>query len=449
MTATVFRITTCCVAAAKTLRDICAALKRAPITISSLCSQLKLTSASFSQIQYLLLNDTGLLTDKLEVRETFDTTVTACMVLVTWLDGYMRDIGKGVLDGSDISWKTKLKTMGKDCELKEMLDQLHKQHGAISGLLNSLQTVVAQAFECLQVHPYLGTSSLAVLLWLWKSNSDWARDSISEIRIIARRNEALLQEIIRSMNDVRRSPVIEAPESILDMDACNGYIFSKLAEGQSVGDALLENSFEEVAMGIKVYTRAFAGALSLALVEEQDEPVQPGASRTRLPIATHLVNLRTTEFNDSPRSSELDDMDNANSNILVPTFISPSAPFNTALENLHIATIEARITIKHVAQHPGELDLVESGKITNLCNINDCWYWDATRPPPDDNSGRPAPEEGFFERSKVLIDFKPAKRLPLRLVRALSVKSISSGAKLEWEKNNMLDVGHCIRHYFT
>jgi hypothetical protein len=71
--------------------------------------------------------------------ETFDTTLTSCLVLSTWLEKYMLKITKGVLGDSGLSWKAKFKTVWNEDEVKELLEQLHQQHGAINTLVGLLQ----------------------------------------------------------------------------------------------------------------------------------------------------------------------------------------------------------------------------------------------------------------------------------------------------------------------
>jgi hypothetical protein len=80
--------------------------------------QLKLTSASLSQIQWLLLKDTDILREKPDLVETFDTTLTNCLVLSTWLEKIMQSITRGVLDVSRGTWKMKFKTLWNGNEVK-------------------------------------------------------------------------------------------------------------------------------------------------------------------------------------------------------------------------------------------------------------------------------------------------------------------------------------------
>lgn len=107
--------------------------------MKSLCSQLKLTAASLSQIQSLLLKDQEILGRQPELQEAFDTALTACLVLTTLLDKYMLSIKKSLLHGTRRSWKVNFKTVWNESEIKELLEQLHGQQVAIGALVSLLQ----------------------------------------------------------------------------------------------------------------------------------------------------------------------------------------------------------------------------------------------------------------------------------------------------------------------
>jgi hypothetical protein len=109
------------------------------VTVSTLCSHLKLTAASLSQIQALLLNETDVLLNKPDLLETFDTTMTSCVVLSTRLETYVQNIRKGTLEGTKATWKMKFKTIWNENEVKELLGQLTTQQDAVNLLVNLLQ----------------------------------------------------------------------------------------------------------------------------------------------------------------------------------------------------------------------------------------------------------------------------------------------------------------------
>ena len=135
-------MTSTCISAAKTLNDVRQAWKRAPVTVSSLCSQLRLTGASLSQIQSLVLGDVDILNDKPDVLETFDTTLTSCMVITTMLEGLMHKITKEILNGNKMTWMKRFKTVWNENTVKELLQQLHGQQKGITVLITLLQMQV-------------------------------------------------------------------------------------------------------------------------------------------------------------------------------------------------------------------------------------------------------------------------------------------------------------------
>jgi hypothetical protein len=133
------RITGSFIGAAHTLWEIRNAWKLAPVTVSTLCSHLKLTAASLSRIQALLLSDTDVLLNKPDLVETFDTTLTNCLVLSTLLESYVQKIKKDTLEGTKATWKMKFKTIWNENEVKELLKQLTTQQDAVNLLVNLLQ----------------------------------------------------------------------------------------------------------------------------------------------------------------------------------------------------------------------------------------------------------------------------------------------------------------------
>lgn len=132
-------ITATFVGAAKKLNDVCDALKLAPTTITSVCTQLKLTSAALAQIQHLLLEDTDILENKPAVRDAFETALTSCLVSSTWLEKIMQKITKGLLDVQKESWKTKFWSFWNENDIKELSGQLQKQHVAVGVVVGLLQ----------------------------------------------------------------------------------------------------------------------------------------------------------------------------------------------------------------------------------------------------------------------------------------------------------------------
>jgi hypothetical protein len=85
------------------------------------------------------LNDTDILRDKPDLMTTFDTTLTSCVVLSSWLEKIMLNIRKGALESTKATWKIKFKAVWNENDVKELMEQLHTQQTAISMLVNLLQ----------------------------------------------------------------------------------------------------------------------------------------------------------------------------------------------------------------------------------------------------------------------------------------------------------------------
>ncbi|KAH5139533.1 hypothetical protein HBI56_226700 [Parastagonospora nodorum] len=253
ITSTVLRITGSCVGAAHTLWEIRNAWKRAPMTVDTLCSQLKLTAASLSQIQSLLLGDSDVLRNKPDLVDTFDTTLTSCLVLSTSLDKYMLKIKKGALQSSKMTWKAKFKTLWNENEVKELLGHLHTQQGGVSVLVNLLQM-----------------------------------DSISDIRRLVQQQDRLLRKIAANTRDLRALGVV-APESILGTDETNDSIFTQLIHSKDDEG----HGFEIDILNSKVYANAFTAIFAPAADDGQSDDartiIEPARSHVTLAIDAQQI----------------------------------------------------------------------------------------------------------------------------------------------------------------
>ncbi|KAF2625116.1 hypothetical protein BU25DRAFT_122996 [Macroventuria anomochaeta] len=178
-------------------------------------------SASLSQIQHLLLEDTDVLQNRPDILEAFDMALTACLVLSTWLDEYMQTITKGVLDINKGSWKMKFQTLWSEHEVEELSHQLQVQQGAISVVVGLLQMRLT-----------------------------------SEIQRKLRKHETLLRNIAPDTQHLRRAHVIESSESVLCTDEANASVFSKLFEAKNTKDRTAPRLFEAVILKSRVYSNA-------------------------------------------------------------------------------------------------------------------------------------------------------------------------------------------------
>ncbi|CAN9399095.1 unnamed protein product [Alternaria alternata] len=329
ITVAVLRITTTCVAAAKELNEIHVAWKRAPVTVSSLCSQLKLTSASLSQIQSLLLNDTDVLQAKPALVETLDTTLTSCLVLSACLEKYMLKITKGVLENSRLDWKAKFKTLWNEDEVKELQRQLHQQHAAISTLVGLLQM-----------------------------------DSLTEMKKLTRKHGKILQRIANDTQRMREAHSIEAAESILGTDDSSS-IFSKLPIRNNISDHHSGCLFESDLLKSDVYSKALNNTM------KQTVDIEPDDANTVADDGMTMYNDDSDRTIDSPLTKE----DSASALMAgTPTFAPLSASFTSAINYLRVGTIEASILEDYTAQSPGELSLKCEDYIVALRKLDEWRY---------------------------------------------------------------------------
>ena len=112
--------------------------KHAPITVLSLCSQLKLNEALLSRLQALLLDDTNPVHEEPPLVDALETTLISWLVLGTCLGEYVSKIMKGVHGDGSMSSKAKFRTLWNEAEVKDLLEQLHQQCSAINTLIGPL-----------------------------------------------------------------------------------------------------------------------------------------------------------------------------------------------------------------------------------------------------------------------------------------------------------------------
>ncbi|KAF7670651.1 hypothetical protein GT037_011230 [Alternaria burnsii] len=329
ITTAVLRITTTCVVAAKELNEIRTAWKRAPVTVSSLCSQLKLTGASLSQIQSLLLSDTDVLQEKPTLIETLDTTLTSCLVLSTWLEKYMLKITKGVLDTSRLNWKAKFKTLWNDDEVKELQRQLHEQHTAISALIGLLQM-----------------------------------DSLTEMKKLIQKHGKMLQRIANDTQRMREAHSIEAAESILGTDDSSS-IFSKLPIRTDISDHHSGSLFESEVLRSKVYSKALNNTM------EQTASIEPDDMNTVADDGMTMYNDDSDCTIDSPITKE-----DPNFALIAgtPRFAPLRGSFTSAIRYLRVGKAVACSLEDYTAQSPEELSLKRRDDVVVLRKLDEWRY---------------------------------------------------------------------------
>jgi hypothetical protein len=142
ITGSVLAITARCLTTVLALHGLRARFQHAQTTISALCSESTIMSASLAQIQNLILSNPDALTSHLQQRpelvSTFDTVLTGCMVVFSVLDDEVQRLfpsnaneNAGLLDRARVVWKEDI--------MNDLLSQIRGQQGALTLLVQALQ----------------------------------------------------------------------------------------------------------------------------------------------------------------------------------------------------------------------------------------------------------------------------------------------------------------------
>ncbi|CAO2656784.1 Nn.00g055870.m01.CDS01 [Neocucurbitaria sp. VM-36] len=248
LTASILAITTTCLKSAHLLDSLREKYKHAQMTITALCAEATVISASLSQIQSLILGNSGAIITQLrprsEVLATFDSALTGCAVVLAVLDD---EIAALISEGQDgeMSWTQKAKIIWKDGVMKDLLLQLRGQSAAIGLLIQALQV-----------------------------------ESISGIKELLQQNSLLLDHVMRQTQSLRDThPKVKAPRSVFDTHLEEiGSVIGTEHTGLSDSTFL----FDDVIVDSKVYRRVLAQARSKVSLtpekEESDHP--PGITET-------------------------------------------------------------------------------------------------------------------------------------------------------------------------
>ncbi|KAF2651052.1 hypothetical protein K491DRAFT_104963 [Lophiostoma macrostomum CBS 122681] len=235
ITVNVLSIMTTCIKSAKTLSDIQSAWKRAPATVSSLTSSLKLTSVSLSQIQCLILENDDIFKNDHDIMSAFDTTLTASNTISVWLEKIMTTVTMDILSVDRIRWKTRFKIVWNESEIKDLLVQLGNQQNAANLLINLLQM-----------------------------------GSMAKIKDMLRNQQTLMTQIAKDTMAIRATRAPEAPESIFTTNTCGASILDRLTPPNAIGVAT-QSSFEAEILSSGVYMNTFTRTLSPSVGNESTD----------------------------------------------------------------------------------------------------------------------------------------------------------------------------------
>lgn len=144
ISASVAGLTASCVQTAKALHDLKDKFDNANLTISAICTETTLISASMSRIQSHLLRDPESVSDKLHsqpsLESTLDQALTGCYLVFDVLQSEVSKLTESaLLDPSvDLRFTAKVRYMWSENTMKDILTQMRGLQTALTLLLQLL-----------------------------------------------------------------------------------------------------------------------------------------------------------------------------------------------------------------------------------------------------------------------------------------------------------------------
>lgn len=196
----------------------------ASVTISAICSETTIVSASLSQLQVILLQGSGAI--KPELIPVLDTAITGCNVTFSCLEREVGKITAACPPGSSAtmvaepSMKMKLKLLFNEDTMKELLQHIRGQQSALTFLLQLLQM-----------------------------------QSLTELVTMLRKDQGVFRKVADDVSTLREAyPEVHVAESIFEND-----MESVINDMSSMMDDR-EFGFDDLVINSKAYRRAFAAA---------------------------------------------------------------------------------------------------------------------------------------------------------------------------------------------
>lgn len=145
ISAAVAALTATSIRAAKTLHGIKDKFQGAELTITSLCIETTIISASLSQVQSLLLGDQDRiakdLSNRPDLEPTLDQALTGCFVALDVLQAEIEKITEACPTGSkNVTLKAKMRLLWNETTMQDMVTHLRGIQSALSLLLQLLGT---------------------------------------------------------------------------------------------------------------------------------------------------------------------------------------------------------------------------------------------------------------------------------------------------------------------
>ncbi len=256
---------------------------------------------------------------------------------------------------------------------------------------------------------------------------------MSDFKGLLRRHKAWFGEVASNTRNIRSVYSFETPQSIFDVNVVGDNMFSKLSEAKELERPAQKNDDEKktdlkddsrfAKLNINDCTKAVSEIFNFPFVAPIDED-QEAALRL---APTFFVN----PFVDVRKLSDI-----SKPMVPVPRFLPVNESFLRTKTYLHIASIHATVRGRYTAKEPGELNLEDKERLTQVQKVNEYWYWGTKDPP---GTSETSTLDGLFERSWVL--FGLGLYMPLKVrAKTASKRDESISCALCFEKGEELEI---------
>ncbi|KAL8904651.1 MAG: hypothetical protein Q9171_006972 [Xanthocarpia ochracea] len=196
ITASVVGLTSICVQTAKALRDIKDKFQGASLTVSAICTETTIISASLSRIQSSLLGSPDEISDKLRERPdleaTLDNALTGCYLVFDVLQAEIQKFAE--YQHSELlnpGLRAKLRYVWNETAMQDILTQMRGLQTALALLLHLLGS---------RYRAHMGSS-----------------ETMAQLKQTMNNNTTVLEKLVQQNSHFRATRPLRTPQSIFDL----------------------------------------------------------------------------------------------------------------------------------------------------------------------------------------------------------------------------------------
>ena len=265
ITSSVVGLTATCVKTAKKLHDLKDKYQNANLTISAICTESTIISASLSRIQSSILDSPNALSDKLsaqpDLEATLDQALTGCYVVFDVLQDEVEKLTESAQNGSsNLPFTAKVRYLWNENTMRDIREQLRGLQQALVLLLQVLGAYVGPFSRSTELTGY--------------------RETMVDLKYRMDNNTTVLQQLVHRTSRFSAAKGARPTRSIFDMSVTT----QSIPYEESVLSATFF-SFDDEVVGSHAYRRALIKAFPRLQDKEQGEPTDPemSAAASRAP----------------------------------------------------------------------------------------------------------------------------------------------------------------------